>query len=1241
LVASSIYFPSFSRYVASIVSKSIGAKLLDFIDKGEISPVLVDCFREILFIAQHFGFFDVCLVTLLNIGYVYSLLGNYDLSMQYYNAVIDFYRQNPKRDYLGVFVRACFNLGELLHRFSRFSSAVNYYMMALEEIARFNASEDLVEDYVDLLVNLGATFYEMGLLRRAYEFYNEALNFIKTHVDFDSLYLADVIMSTGVILGDLGLLDDAERMIRDALDIYVELFRNHVIGPENVVQALCNLYDVYLEKNDSESASRCYRLCISLISELPMNSRPLYLGLILRRFGSFLASRFDLINAIRVYELALKFLNKTGSLVDQVIVYYNLAILYSEAGEVVKAMRYLDEAHNILISIGYENMPSLYVSILKSYGDIYLRSGNFVLAEHYLSDALNLALKFGIENELGEIYANLSVIYLKLMNPQKALIFAEKALGSIKNGKRNIKYIIIKDNIAQILMETGDAQGAKRIYEEILDLIRVINTPRGKIVHGMLLNNYGYLDLLNGDFVRAKEKFLESLRISEKFLHTDLGFRTYVQALLNLASMFYEEGYYYDAESFFMRGLKLLRGKTKLYPHLLASIKVGLGALYWRIGLIEYAEKELKDALRILERIDDYVMKVDCYINLGLISEEKEEFDSALRYFASALKILENCSGSQAEYLTILVKLNMSSVLIRLNELDRAESLLIECLETLGKVKLSGDFLDLYLRVQNNRSVIAKMRGRISDSERILRTSLEKLSVKGPIGSSLSLKLNLVNVLLDQDSVEEAYNLLRDIIAEFAKLSIGLSSTADLHVNLMLRRGLIDSLIRSIEIASKGSQKYLDTLLTQLDIIKGLEIIKSLSQINPLARSLGKVKQVKMNDITLIRATGYRKISFKLPKIGESLLADRESIRGFLKYYVNPLIISLIIASKSKLYIISIHDSSANVYRISTDLLELRQELTDVLKEILEGVWIHPEDFKTICTDLFKWLPEDLMSLIQSQAEKNLPIFLQPHGFLHELPWEYLPMQNGKPLGTMAPLIRELSFTFLPEPINVKSFEPLVIGVVDDGDPRTVRLPNVGEEITKIGDILGCDVILINAGEDREKFVINNVDERRWRWILSRISESNMIHISAHGDFKIYPEESYVKIFKDKILRAIDIPKLRKSKLGFLAFINSCKVGFSYEEIPVFSPIDTKAGFVRALHLAGFPLVILPAWSISDRIAKEFSITFYQNLLKLPWDKAIVRTREIIAEKFNDRIEWSSYMFYGHPIVLNYFKFRF
>jgi len=210
LVASSIYFPSFSRYVASIVSNSIGAKLLDFIDKGEISPVLVDCFREILFIAQHFGFFDVCLVTLLNIGYVYSLLGNYDLSMQYYNAVIDFYRQNPKRDYLGVFVRACFNLGELLHRFSRFSSAVNYYMMALEEIARFNASEDLVEDYVDLLVNLGATFYEMGLLRRAYEFYNEAFNFIKTHVDFDSLYLADVIMSTGVIFVYLGLLVDAE-----------------------------------------------------------------------------------------------------------------------------------------------------------------------------------------------------------------------------------------------------------------------------------------------------------------------------------------------------------------------------------------------------------------------------------------------------------------------------------------------------------------------------------------------------------------------------------------------------------------------------------------------------------------------------------------------------------------------------------------------------------------------------------------------------------------------------------------------------------------------------------------------------------------------------------------------------------------------------------------------------------------------------------------------------------------------
>ena len=69
-------------------------------------------------------------------------------------------------------------------------------------------------------------------------------------------------------------------------------------------------------------------------------------------------------------------------------------------------------------------------------------------------------------------------------------------------------------------------------------------------------------------------------------------------------------------------------------------------------------------------------------------------------------------------------------------------------------------------------------------------------------------------------------------------------------------------------------------------------------------------------------------------------------------------------------------------------------------------------------------------------------------------------------------------------------------------------------------------------------------------------------------------------------------------------------------------------GLQRAFKKAGVGTMVMTLWSVSDKVATEFMIKFYETLAKNKWDKhkAFEQTKAYIRTQHPDPYHWAAFV---------------
>jgi tetratricopeptide (TPR) repeat protein len=207
--------------------------------------------------------------------------------------------------------------------------------------------------------------------------------------------------------------------------------------------------------------------------------------------------------------------------------------------------------------------------------------------------------------------------------------------------------------------------------------------------------NQGNVNIITGDYARAKKDFQKAKSIFESLLKDDEGNKTFIYGLArcysSLGVIFSQEGNYYESLDNYQNGLKLYQ-KINQKSSISKSYN-NIGIIYKSRGNNAKALEYFKKALRIQEEIGEQTMPVTL-TNIGVIYFEDNKLPQAYSYYTKAEKLfksIENTRGSA------LLQNYWGDYYIKTNAVSKAEGYYKKSLEMYESIQNKfGASLALY-----------------------------------------------------------------------------------------------------------------------------------------------------------------------------------------------------------------------------------------------------------------------------------------------------------------------------------------------------------------------------------------------------------------------------------------------------------------------------------------------------------------------------------------------------------------
>ncbi len=289
---------------------------------------------------------------------------------------------------------------------------------------------------------------------------------------------------------------------------------------------------------------------------------------------------------------------------------------------------YKDESDNIVDRLAYH----YYEAGDERAGEYLVKAGDMAKERYANEESMRLyrnALKVLKDDEkLRHTYENLGDVNFLAGEFTTTIDNYDSALEMEPDNKKKMN---IHKKIAGVYAKTGDFQKSKEVCDSGLELLKDEECRE----RAQLLESLGWAYIRMGDYEKASELLVKSLKIAENFRDK----KEIAHAHHSIGTMSLTKGDFDEA-------LKHLEKALEIREDI--DDAIGQPASLNNIGIVHYNKGEMDKALEyygqsleINEKIGDKWGIATAFNNIGLVHSEKGEPDKALEYYEHCLEIEE------------------------------------------------------------------------------------------------------------------------------------------------------------------------------------------------------------------------------------------------------------------------------------------------------------------------------------------------------------------------------------------------------------------------------------------------------------------------------------------------------------------------------------------------------------------------------------------------------------------------
>lgn len=818
---------------------------------------------------------------LYNLGRLYMATAAYDKAVSYLQPALNIFKDSPSGKLSLAHVQyqlgmACLGLHQTSTADSLFQEAIHFsekdslfreisfqaqYQRALIRLRQqeseglklmYKLKENLEQQkdtfsslYLNTLCLLASKEGESGYWQKAAGLYKEAKVLLDSSGSIpDSLTYAYVLDE----MGDLALIQDSVRQAEEWIGEAYQIRRRHLSPEKDVYWAsVDHMAQVYQEKGDNEEAVRFYEEHIRGVAGERL---PYQYAVVLSNLALLYWEGDQYVKAGQYYKQAVEQIENADTSSSDVqrhkaSLYYNAARNYQSKHHFDTAIYYYKKSIDLSREYAGEQSTE-YMAALSGIASLYQDIGYLTEAEIFYQEALQI--QEVISGKENNEYANLLNNFALLAQAKGDYRQAETLLKEVLNlkkkliGENALQTIAVASNIGLFYLDIAAYQQARPLLEKAL---AINQQQRSNTDPALIFNllNLARLEMAEANYTKAEPLLKEAAHLAKLNYGTNHPDFAIIQ--LEQAHFYLALGNYGAAESLLQESQHILQTHYGTFHPDYATATQDLAILYEATGRYERAEELFKETLEIDRKTlgkqhPDYAISLN---NLASFYQNTGKHEEAQGLLEESLSITRNVFGKEhPAYMATL--LNLGLLYQDLEQYERAGPLLDEVVEL--RKKILGENHPDYAYALYGKAVLFHRLGKYQEAAPVFREVVSNYirQIKAYFPA-----LSEKEKSAFYKRIEPVLNAYRDFVVDVLVNKAFQAGKDEMlgelyNVQLVTKAMLLDasSKIRS-NILNSGSQELMQTYQTWIGIKE------KLAQAYTFSRQLLQEKGINIKDL--------------------------------------------------------------------------------------------------------------------------------------------------------------------------------------------------------------------------------------------------------------------------------------------------------------------------------------------------------------------------------------------------------
>ncbi len=279
--------------------------------------------------------------------------------------------------------------------------------------------------------------------------------------DSDRLLLADVFMTLGAVLRDLGEFREAERAFRDAESVFR---RND--SPEGQSRALNQLAGLFFRQNDYRNSLTVLMDAVEIARRLNDKKK---LAFMMGNIGRICTFTGDFADAIKHLQINIDLSRELHDDLESARAELSLAYVYIQQSEFAAAEQALERAYPIIIAQNSRRDEICYLTYL---GELYYRAGRYDESGDVLAQAVGMARGANVESPmLGRALRHLAELAIRRNDFRTAERHAAAASAIMEKAGDLVETGALLKIKAQIAASRGKPNESRALFADAIETL--------------------------------------------------------------------------------------------------------------------------------------------------------------------------------------------------------------------------------------------------------------------------------------------------------------------------------------------------------------------------------------------------------------------------------------------------------------------------------------------------------------------------------------------------------------------------------------------------------------------------------------------------------------------------------------------------------------------------------------------------------------------------------------------------